>query len=68
MKSSADVVLTYGPPYGCVTAVPFYKISLSLSSDRNSSPFHTAIKRLIKKQVTRQATLSLLIKVLNSLC
>lgn len=66
MKPSADVVLTYGPPYGCVTAVSSYKISLS--SDRNSSPFHTAIKRLIKKQVTRQATLSLLIKVLNSLC
>lgn len=30
MKPSADVVLTYGPPYGCVTAVSFYKISLSL--------------------------------------
>lgn len=66
MKPSTDVVLTYGLPYGCVSLLLHF--IRSLSSESNSSPFHTVIKRLIKKQVTRQATLSLLIEVLNSHC
>lgn len=66
MKPSADVVLTYGIPYGYVSLLLHF--IRSLSSESKSSPFHTAIKRLIKKQVTLQATLSLLIEVLNSHC
>lgn len=66
MKPSADVVLTYGLPYGCMSLLlPFIR---SQSSESNSSHFHTAIKRSIKKQVILQATLSLLIEVLNSNC
>jgi len=66
VNPSADVVLTYGVPYGCVSLLLHF--TRSLSSESNSSPFHTAIKRLTKKQVTLQASLSLLIEVLNSHC
>lgn len=44
MKPSADVVLTYGLPYGCVPLLLHF--IRSVSSESNSSPFHTAIKRL----------------------
>lgn len=66
MKPSADVVLTYGLPYGCISLLLGFV--RSLSSEGNPSPFHTLIKRLIRKQVTLPATLSLLIEVLNSHC